>query len=61
MLKNQSNKNIIYKTHTNSSIETGYYQNSIRPDSISNIIKNNTIIMDSRVQNITGRIPDTSY
>ena len=45
MLKYQSIENIIYKTYTNSSVETGYYENCIKPDSISNIIKNKTIIM----------------
>ncbi len=55
MRKYQSSENIIYKTYTNSSVETGYYENCIKPDAISNIIKNKTIIIPGNTMPHTHR------
>lgn len=35
MYNNKSGSNVLYVNHTNSSVETGYYQSSARPDSLS--------------------------
>ena len=51
MHSNKSGSNVLYVNHTNSSIETGYYQSSAKPDSLSSIIKNATFITEYETKN----------
>lgn len=47
MANKETAQNIVYTDYRTSSIETGYYSSSAKPDSISNIIKNSIIIIEN--------------
>lgn len=48
MVNYQTSNNIIYLNHVSSSVETGYYQNSAKPDCLANIMKNSTVIFENK-------------
>lgn len=39
-------ENVVYVNYLNSSIETSFFEDSSKPDSLSNILKNSVIIFD---------------
>lgn len=49
----ETNNNIVYLDYSTSSSETGSIENSSKPDSLSNIMKNNILIMDDNVFYLT--------